>query len=121
MTPAQRAARACQAGAFLSAVVAGYSMTHHPWLIVPGLVAAAVLLVAAAETQSHGARRQDRYERTAAAAATDEQLLRPRHIGARANAEDCPACSASPTPPPYPSTCPGPPAADDQRDQPPAH
>ncbi|MFJ8345076.1 hypothetical protein ACIQ9J_01610 [Streptomyces sp. NPDC094153] len=31
-----------------------------------------------------------------------------QHIGGRANAEDCPACTANPTPPPYPFTCPGP-------------
>ncbi|MFE5258268.1 hypothetical protein [Streptomyces coelicoflavus] len=114
MRHARRTAAACKAGAFLSAVVAGYSATHHPWLIVPGLLAAAVLLVAAAETQRAGARRRARYERTAAAAGADEQLLRPRHVGAGANAEDCPACSASPTPPPYPFICPGQPAATDQ-------
>lgn len=31
----------------------------------------------------------------------------PRHIGGGANAEDCPACSTSPIPPPYPFICPG--------------
>ncbi|PZT70160.1 hypothetical protein DN402_31570 [Streptomyces sp. SW4] len=31
----------------------------------------------------------------------------PQHIGGRANAEDCPACAVSPTPPPYPFICPG--------------
>lgn len=121
MRHARRTAAACKAGAFLSAVVAGYSMTHHPWLIVPGLVAAAVLLVAAAETQRAGARRRDRYERTATASASDARLLGAEHLGNGANAEDCPACSASPTPPPYPFICPGPSTAADQRDQPPAH
>ncbi|MGK9463960.1 hypothetical protein ACSLFT_28600 [Streptomyces sp. G6] len=31
----------------------------------------------------------------------------PEHVGRRVNAEDCPACSISPTPPPYPFLCPG--------------
>ncbi|MFJ2110570.1 hypothetical protein ACIOEX_01355 [Streptomyces sp. NPDC087850] len=31
----------------------------------------------------------------------------PEHVGSRVNAEDCPACCAATTPPPYPFICPG--------------
>jgi hypothetical protein len=41
----------------------------------------------------------------AATGATEQPA--PRHTGLGANAEDCPACCAAPTPPPYPFICPG--------------
>jgi hypothetical protein len=37
-----------------------------------------------------------------------DALAPTEHVGNRANAEDCPACSASTSPPPYPWICPGP-------------
>ncbi|MBQ1096306.1 hypothetical protein KBY55_09440 [Streptomyces sp. b94] len=121
MTAAQRTVRACQLGAFLAAACAGYSLTWHPWLAVPGLVGAGFLLWGAASARGAAARQEARHAGLVAAAASDEQLLRPapRHVGGGANAEDCPACVASPTPPPYPFICPGPVPAD--RDQPSAH
>ncbi|WP_189748006.1 hypothetical protein [Streptomyces tendae] len=77
MRPARRTARACQAGAFLSAASAGYSLTWHPWLAVPGLVGAGFLLWAAASTQGAGDRRADLHERLHDAAASDAALLTP--------------------------------------------
>ncbi|MFE6634701.1 hypothetical protein ACFVFT_14810 [Streptomyces tendae] len=75
MTRAQRTTRACQAGAFLSAASAGYSLTWHPWLAVPGLVGAGFLLWAAASTHGAGDRRADLHERLHDAASSDAALL----------------------------------------------
>ncbi|MFD4257747.1 hypothetical protein ACFWR9_08945 [Streptomyces sp. NPDC058534] len=75
MTPAQRTARACQAGAFLSAASAGYSLTWHPWYAIPGLVGAAFLLWGAASARGAAARRQTQNARLDHAAASDAVLL----------------------------------------------
>ncbi|WP_217169133.1 hypothetical protein [Streptomyces sp. AC512_CC834] len=48
MTPSPRTARACRAAAALLVASAGYAATHHPWLAVPGLYAAAVFAWCAA-------------------------------------------------------------------------
>jgi hypothetical protein len=37
---------------------------------------------------------------------TQDAVALPVHVGNRVNAEDCPACCASDTPPPYPWICP---------------
>ncbi|MFB6771114.1 hypothetical protein [Streptomyces sp. NPDC056337] len=118
MTSAERTVAACKAGAFLSAVVSGYSATHHPLLILPGLIAAGFLLWGAASARGAASRQRVRRERTAAAAAVDARLLDPEHLGNKANAEDCLACCEAPIPPPYPFICPGPTEASDQHDQP---
>ncbi|MGW4950639.1 hypothetical protein [Streptomyces parvulus] len=117
MTPAERTAAACRAGAFVAAV-AGYSAIHHPFLILPGLIAAGFLLWGATSARGTAGRQQAQRERTAAAAAADARLLDPEHLGNGANAEDCPACCEARIPQPYPFICPGPTKASDQRDQP---
>lgn len=48
MTPSLRTARACRAAAVLLLGAAGYAATHHPWLALPGLYAAAVFAWCAA-------------------------------------------------------------------------
>ncbi|MER7801215.1 hypothetical protein ABTX71_12880 [Streptomyces parvulus] len=75
MTAAARTVRACQAGAFLSAASAGYSATHHPYLVLPGLAAAAFLLWGAASARGTEQRRRARTARLDHAAASDAAVL----------------------------------------------
>ncbi|MFF9270455.1 hypothetical protein [Streptomyces rochei] len=77
MSHAQRTAAACQLGAFLAAACAGYSLTWHPWLAIPGLAGASFLLWGATSARGAAARREARHAALDAAAAADEQLLRP--------------------------------------------
>jgi len=75
VTPAQRTARACRAVAFLSAACAGYSATHHLYLVIPGMVAAAILLTVAATYDTEDRRQQARHAALKAAADADRQML----------------------------------------------
>lgn len=75
MTAAERTARACQVGAFLSAASAGYSLTWHPWYAIPGLIGAGFLLWGAASARSAAARGEARRARLDHAAASDAALL----------------------------------------------
>ncbi|MEU8537122.1 hypothetical protein [Streptomyces parvulus] len=75
MTPAARTIAACKTGAFLSAASAGYSATHHPYLVLPGLAAAAFLLWGAASAKGAAARRQARDASLHHAAASDAARL----------------------------------------------
>ncbi|MFE9921595.1 hypothetical protein ACFYQA_08430 [Streptomyces sp. NPDC005774] len=77
MTPARRTARACRALAFISAASAGYSATHHPYLVIPGMVAAAILLTVAATYDTEDQRQQARHAALKAAADADAQPLDP--------------------------------------------
>lgn len=75
MTPAERTARACRLGAFLSAASAGYSLTWHPWYAIPGLVGAAFLLWGAASARGEEQRQTRRHARLDHAARSDAHLL----------------------------------------------
>ncbi|MDX3398414.1 hypothetical protein [Streptomyces sp. ME01-18h] len=82
MTPATRTVIACQAGAFLSAASAGYSLTWHPWYALPGLVGAGFLLWGAASARAATDRQQARRARLDHAARADAALLAARSCGA---------------------------------------
>ncbi|MFC8871071.1 hypothetical protein ACFUAC_26020 [Streptomyces sp. NPDC057148] len=71
MTPSLRTARACRAAAVLLLAAAGYAATHHPWLAVPGLYAAAVFAWCAARARTEHRLRLARVQRA-------ERLARPR-------------------------------------------
>ncbi|MFF8093166.1 hypothetical protein [Streptomyces sp. NPDC016675] len=71
MTPSLRTARACRAATVLLLVAAGYAATHHPWLALPGLYAAAVFAWCAARARTEHRRRLVRAQRA-------ERLARPR-------------------------------------------
>lgn len=75
MTPAKRTARACRLAAGLSTICAFTAATWHPWYAVPGLVAAAVLLLVAAAYQVDDTRQQARHEALILARLSDERLL----------------------------------------------
>ncbi|WCN06030.1 hypothetical protein [Streptomyces sp. M92] len=79
MTHAQRTAAACKLAAFVAAIVAGYSATHHPYYVVPGLIVAAFFLGVAASYGRDEQRQQARHAELDAAAAADEQLLPTDH------------------------------------------
>ncbi|MFE0942265.1 hypothetical protein ACFW3M_19515 [Streptomyces sp. NPDC058828] len=71
MTPSLRTARACRAAAVLLLAAAGYAATHHPWLALPGLYAAAVFAWCAARARTEHRQRLLRAQRA-------ERLARPR-------------------------------------------
>ncbi|MFH9729019.1 hypothetical protein [Streptomyces sp. NPDC017260] len=71
MTPSLRTARACRAAAALLLAAAGYAATHHPWLALPGLYAAAVFAWCAARARTEHRLRLARAQRA-------ERLARPR-------------------------------------------
>ncbi|MEJ1200269.1 hypothetical protein RI578_36785 [Streptomyces sp. BB1-1-1] len=71
MTPSLRTARACRAAAALLLAAAGYAATHHPWLALPGLYAAAVFAWCAARARTEHRLRVARAQRA-------ERLARPR-------------------------------------------
>lgn len=71
MTPSLHTARACGAATALLLVAAGYAATHHPWLALPGLYAAAVFAWCAARARAEHRRRLVR-------ALQAERLARPR-------------------------------------------
>ncbi|MGW8064027.1 hypothetical protein ACVV2G_17550 [Streptomyces ziwulingensis] len=71
MIPSLRTARACGAAAALLLLAAGYAATHHPWLALPGLYAAAVFAWCAARARTEHRRRIARARRA-------ERLARPR-------------------------------------------
>ncbi|MEU3899003.1 hypothetical protein [Streptomyces sp. NPDC045251] len=71
MTPSLRTARACRAAAVLLLAAAGYAATHHPWLAVPGLYAAAVFAWCSARARTEHRLRLARVQRA-------ERLARPR-------------------------------------------
>ncbi|MFC7818118.1 hypothetical protein ACFUTR_26205 [Streptomyces sp. NPDC057367] len=71
MTPSLRTARACRAAAVLLLAAAGYAATHHPWLAVPGLYAAAVFAWCAARARTEHRLRLARVRRA-------ERLARSR-------------------------------------------
>lgn len=75
MTPANRTVIACQAGAFLSAASAGYSLTWHPWYALPGLVGAGFLLWGAASARGEEQRQRIRHAALDHAARSDAALL----------------------------------------------
>ncbi|MFJ7036616.1 MULTISPECIES: hypothetical protein [Streptomyces] len=71
MTPSLRTAHACRAAAVVLLVAAGYAATHHPWLALPGLYAAAVFTWCAARARTEHRLRWARAQRA-------ERLARPR-------------------------------------------
>ncbi|WP_031047337.1 hypothetical protein [Streptomyces sp. NRRL F-5650] len=71
MTPSLRTARACRATAVLLLAAAGYAATHHPWLALPGLYAAAVFAWCAA-------REGAMHRHSVLLARRAERLARPR-------------------------------------------
>jgi hypothetical protein len=75
MTHARRTARACRLTAGLSLISALTAAAWHPWYAVPGLVGAAILLLAAAAYQVDHIRQQARHEALALARLSDERLL----------------------------------------------
>ncbi|WP_210637182.1 hypothetical protein [Streptomyces sp. GESEQ-13] len=75
MTPAKRTARACRLTAGLSTICALTAATWHPWYIVPGLIAAAILLLIAADYTVDDILQRDRHAQLVAARLSDERLL----------------------------------------------
>ncbi|MGC9497405.1 hypothetical protein [Streptomyces sp. WG7] len=85
MTPSLRTARACRAAAALLLAAAGYAATHHPWLALPGLYAAAVFAWCAARARAG-------HRLLVARAQRAERLARPRRR--RPLSTDLPVCCA---------------------------
>ncbi|MFD0057227.1 hypothetical protein ACWEDZ_22385 [Streptomyces sp. NPDC005047] len=72
MTPSLRTARGCRAAAVLLLAAAWYGGSHHPWLALPGLYAAAVMAWCAAREGAEHRRRTVLARRA-------ELLARPPH------------------------------------------
>ncbi|WP_395571722.1 hypothetical protein [Streptomyces sp. BK79] len=110
MTPSLRTARACRAAAVLLVFCALYAATHHPWLAVPGLYAAAVFAWCGARARTEHRRRvvrAQRAERLARSAAACSPLTVPRpccafwrHTGGAVHGPECtrPAAARFPAP-----------------------
>lgn len=75
MTPARRTARVLRIAAGISTVSAVYAGTRHPYLAVPGLVSAAVLLTIAVTCDGEDRRIRARHEQVRRAAVLDEERL----------------------------------------------